>query len=122
MNFLAQNLRRAMHHLKETDVCIKTFQIYFSAESLLYPCSKVPSATKVTVIRNEASIMYYNNLQLEARPFCITKVYIRILHSQALLELRNILGACVGLGISSSRPTKQNKFKYCSINGVLNSV
>jgi hypothetical protein len=66
--------------------------------------------------------MYYNNFQLEARPSCITKIYIRVLHLQALSELQKSLGAFIGLGISSSRPTKQNKSKYCTINGTLNSV
>jgi hypothetical protein len=93
-----------------------------SVESFLYLCSKVPSASKASLMHNEASFMYNNKLCLKARTGDTTKIYIRILHLQALSEFCNILGACVGLGISSSCQMKQNKFKYCTINGMLSSV
>jgi hypothetical protein len=37
-------------------------------------------------------------------------------------ELRKVLGTAVALGMSSARPTKKAKYKYCTINSVLNSV
>jgi hypothetical protein len=122
MNHLAHNLKRKMYHLKESDVTSKTFRIYFSNESFMYLSSKLPNAITATVSRKESSIVYYNSLQMEARTIVVSKTYLRILDKRALLDLRRLLGTGVGLGLSTGRPTKKCKFKYCTINGKLNSI
>jgi hypothetical protein len=122
MNHLAHNLKRKMYHLKESDVTSKTFRIYFSNESFMYLSSKLPNAITATVSRKESSIVYYNSLQMEARTIAVSKTYLRILDKRALLDLRRLLGTGVGLGLSTGRPTKKCKFKYCTINGKLNSI
>jgi hypothetical protein len=37
-------------------------------------------------------------------------------------ELRHLLGDGISIGISSAHPTKKCKFKYCTMNGKLNSI
>lgn len=122
LNYLAHNLRRAMYHLRESDISSKSFRIFFSMESFLYLCHKIPNAIKASIIRNERSILYYNNLQMESRGGTVTKNYLRILNKQSMSDLRHLLGDGVGLGITTTRPTKKCRFKYCTVNGKLNSV
>jgi hypothetical protein len=121
-NLIAHNLKRSMHHLKETDVSNKTFRVSMSMESFLYLSSKLPSAVQVYTMCKEASVIYYNNLSMEARTCSITKYYVRVLHMQSMLELRKVLGSTIGLGICSARPTKKTRYRYCTINGTMNSV
>jgi len=122
LNLIAQSLTRSMHHLKETDVGSKTFRMLLSMESLIYLSSKLPSAVHVCALMKESSVIYYSSLKMEARAGIVTKHYVRVLHKLAMLELCRILGSIIGLGISSSRPTKKVRYKYCTINSVLNSV
>jgi len=122
MNLLAQHLRKALHHLKETESCSKTFRAHFSMESFVFLSCKLPSAIHVGTMRKESSIIYFNNLSMEARSGTITKYFLRVLHVQSMSELRKLLGGCVGLGLTTTRPTKKIKHKYCTINGILNSV
>jgi len=121
-NVIAQNLRRSMHHLKQTDLGSKTFHIFFSMESFIFLSSKLPSAIHVCAPSKESSIIYHNNLKMEARSGVIMKHYIRVLHTPSMSELQKVLGTAVGLGMSSARPTKKAKYKYCTINSILNSV
>jgi hypothetical protein len=121
-NHLAQNLKKKMYHLRESDTTTKSFRFFFPMETFLYLCSKVRSGIKATVMRRESSILYYNTLHLEARSDTITKSYLRILNKPSLSELRYVLGDGIGIGISSTRPTKKCKFKYCTVNGKLNSI
>jgi hypothetical protein len=46
LNYIAQNLKRVMHHMKESDVAVKTFRIYVPMEAFTYLCYKVPHAIK----------------------------------------------------------------------------
>jgi hypothetical protein len=122
LNYLAQNLKRVMYHLKESDASSKSFRMFFSAEAFAFVCNKVPSAILATTARNESSIVYYNTLQMESRTNLVTKTYLRILNRRSLLELRQLLGDGTGLGLSVGRPNKRCKVKYCIVNGKLNSV
>lgn len=122
INHLAHHLKKKMYHLKESETTSKSFRIFFSMEAFMYLSAKLPNAITVTVTRKESSILYYNCLQMEARSLDVSKTYLRVLNKQSLSELRRVLGDGVGLGLSTERPTKKCKFKYCTINGKLNSI
>jgi hypothetical protein len=47
---------------------------------------------------------------------------IRILTSDALASLREVLGVGVGIGLGKSRPTKAQPIVYCCLNDILTSV
>jgi hypothetical protein len=108
--------------MKEADITVKTFRIYVPMEAFSYLCYKVPHAIKATMNKKESNIIYYNNLQMEARSCRVTKTYVRCLDKRSLNELRQILGNGIGIGLSGRRPTKSCPLKYCTLNGKLNSV
>jgi hypothetical protein len=76
LNYIAHNLKRAMHHMKEADIAVKTFCIYAPMEAFSYLCYKVPYAIKATMNKKESNIIYHNNLQMEARSCQVSKTYV----------------------------------------------
>jgi hypothetical protein len=122
LNHISRNIKRAMYHSKLSAVGSKSFQCHASSKAFYYLHSKLPSALIMSTTRRGSHIIYYNNLQMEARSCMVNKGFLCIMTKPTLVELQKVLGSGIGLGLSASKPTKKNPFKGCIINDKLNSI
>jgi len=93
LNLISRNIKRAMYHSKLSAVGSKSFRCHASSEAFYYLQSKLPSALIVSTTRRESQIIYYDNLQMEARSCVVNKVFLRIMTKPTLVELQKVLGS-----------------------------
>ena len=124
LNSLSQNIRKVLYHLPESESTKKSFKLpLFSTEVFWYLVYKLTGhRIGLTKRRNQRIVKYFNTLQMELH-VCETRLsYIQILTQQSLSAMRKVLGAGVGLGVASKRPTKSNPRCSCTIGGILTSI
>ncbi len=124
INMLSYHIKKSLFHVAESQQARKSFRLFFPREAFYYLFTQVTdaSAIKGSIRRRQRIIKYYDTLKTESAMKENDIVYLRILTTLALKNIRMILGAGVGIGCSSAKPTKNSPIQYCAINSQLNSI
>jgi hypothetical protein len=123
-NTLLDYLRRSMCHRPESETMSQSFKLpMFSPESFYYLAFKLADKSiHLSIHQKQQSIKYYNSLKMESTLKQSTFSYLRILCKPGLKALQNILGNGVGLGLATTRLTKERPISYCKINSIFTCI
>jgi hypothetical protein len=124
LNMLAQQIKKTMYHVPSAQEPKKNFRMYFPSEAFNYLCLKIdaPSTVIANLRRRQRIIKYYDTLKSESGTRVNNITYLRIVTHPALMSLRNVLGAGIGIGAAGGRPTKSRPLQYCTIGSLLSSI
>jgi hypothetical protein len=124
LNVLAQNLKKVLFHLPESQEPKKIFRLFFGSDAFHYLRYKVNdhSVVNISMQRRQRIIKYYDTLKSESGSRVNNIIHLRILTLPALESLRRVLGIGIGIGAAGLRPSKSRPLQYCTIGSLLSSI